>query len=227
MSSVKAKAVNVDPFIKLKVKKAEMIAYENAPQSLNKGAVAFSQTAARVMPPPRDGRKGLKIDDKLYYRQIHDIKKIIKDPSYKKLYGQFRAMLSKGMNFVVFGYKDRGKRRARWYAPTRHIAKTRIARIKYRGLYKWLWGSQFDKIGEKTPSAFKKLLQKSPDLIKVKDLADMKIEKSVDKVSLISQYFAQGIDYFAKLAEQKALKSSLNKMKSFLQKKIKKEIKDV
>lgn len=224
---IKAKDFMVDALVHYKIEKAEKIAYENAPQSLRKGAVAFSTTAARVMPPPKDGKKGLKIDDKLYERKIYSIKALLQKGKHKKLHPQFVAQLRNGMQFVVFGYKDRGKRKTRWYAPTRYMAKTRVGRIKYRGLYKWLWGSNFDKIGEKTPVAFKRLLQKSPDLAKKKDLADMRLQKTVSGISIISEYMADGIAYFAKLAETKALKSSMNKIKSFLQNKIKKDIKNV
>ena len=55
----------------------------------------------------------------------------------------------------------------------------------------------------------------------------MKLQKKESSIAVISEYFADGIEYFARLAERKALRSSMNKIKSFINKKIKKEIKDV
>ena len=55
----------------------------------------------------------------------------------------------------------------------------------------------------------------------------MQLFKDDKKVRLKEQYKADGIDYFAKRAEQKALRSTLNKMKKLIQKKINEEIKNV
>lgn len=226
-AKIKAKDYMVDALVQYKIKKAEKIAYDNAPQSLNQGAVSFSTTAAKIMPPPKDGSKGLKIADELYQRKIFAIHKLLKNPKFKKHQAKFIAQLRNGNRFVVCGYKDRGKHQTFFYAKTYEEAKQNFGRIKYRGLYKWLWGSNFDSIGEKTPIAFRRLLQKSPSLIKQKDLASMKLQKKEFSIAVVSEYFADGIEYFARLAERKALRSSMNKIKSFINKKIKKEIKDV
>jgi len=98
----------------------------------------------------------------------------MKNPKYQKYRKEFILNLNKGNYYVVFGYKDRGKHEVRFYDKTRYLAKKNYGRIKYRGLYKWLWGANLNQIGEKTPSAFKKLLAKSPDLIKEKGLASIK-----------------------------------------------------
>lgn len=226
-SGIKATPINVDAYVEYKIKRAEKIAYDNAPESLGKGAVTFSTTAAKVMPPPKKGAKSMTIPQNLYWRKIYSIKALMKKPKYQKYRKEFLLNLRKGNFFVVFGYKDRGKHEVRFYDKTRYLAKKNYGRIKYRGLYKWLWGANLNAIGEKTPAAFKKLLAKSPDLSKKKGLAKIKKQKKQGVIGIVSQYLADGISYFAKKAEAKALKASINKIKSFLQNKIKKEIKNV
>lgn len=226
-SGIKAIPINIDAYVEYKIKRAEKIAYDNAPQSLGKGAVVFSTTAAKVMPPPKSGSRSITIAEQLYWRKIYSVKALLKNPKYHKYRKEFILNLKKGNQFVVFGYKDRGKHEVRFYDKTRYLAKKNYGRIKYRGLYKWLWGANLSQIGEKTPSAFKKLLTLSPNLIKEKGLSKIKKQKKQGVIGIISEYFAQGIDYFAKKAENKALKASLNKIKSFLKNKIKKDIKNV
>lgn len=211
------------------VDKAKLIAYDSAPQALRKGAVTYATTASRNMPPPNRGTKKADIDEKLYWRKIYSLGSMIKkarsDSKLKKRLVEFIAMYNKGMRFVVFGYKDRGKHQTRWYAETRYSAKSKVGRIQYRGLYKWLWGSNFEQIGEKTPNIFKKLLAKSPKLITKKNLSQMKFVKTEDSIAIESEYTAQGINYFVDKSKSKALKSSLNRMKKLLQKKVDKELK--
>lgn len=216
-------------FLEASVDKAKMIAYDSAPQALKKGAVTYATTASRNMPPPNRGSRKADIDEKLYWRKIYNLGSMIKkarsDSKLKKRLVEFIAMYNKGMRFVVFGYKDRGKHQTRWYAETRYLAKSRVGRIQYRGLYKWLFGANLDKIGEKTPNIFKKLLTKSPKLINKKNLSKMKFIKNEDSIAIESEYTAQGIDYFVDKSKEKALKSSLNRMKKLLQKKVDVELK--
>lgn len=211
------------------VRKAKSIAYDSAPQALRKGAVTYATTASRNMPPPNRGPKKADIDEKLYWRKIYSLGAMIKKArsnfKLKKLLTEFNAMYNKGMRFVVFGYKDRGKHETRWYTETRYIAKSRVGRIQYRGLYKWLFGANLDKIGEKTPNIFKKLLAKSPKMISEKNLSKMRFVKKEDSIAIESEYTAQGIDYFVKKSEMRALKASLNRMQKLLQKKVNKELK--
>ena len=231
------KDVFVDYEIKQKIKRAEKIAYDNAPQALKKGAVNYSTTAAKVMPPPKKGSRSMKIDDSLYWRKIYSIVSLLKNPQkirkifdkdkFDKYIKQFKYNLQQGNYFVVKAYKDKGKHQTAYYAKSRHIAKKNYGRIKYRGLYKWLWGANLNQIGEKTPSAFRKLLAKSPDMVKVKDLAKMKLEKNQKSVIIVSEYYADGIDYFVTKAESKANKSACNKIKTIIKKKIKEDIKNV
>lgn len=226
-TGIKATPINVDAYVEYKIKRAEKIVLDNAPQSLGKGLSGFATTAAKVMPPPKTGSRSMTIAEQLYWRKIYSVKSLMKKSKFYKYRKEFILNLNKGNQFVVFGYKDRGKNEVRYYDKTRYLAKKNYGRIKYRGLYKWLWGANLNSIGEKTPSAFKKLLAKSPDLIKEKGLASVKKEKKQDSVGIISEYFADGISYFAKRAEYKALMSALNRMRNFLQNKIKKDMKNV
>lgn len=226
-AKIKAKDYMVDALVQYKIKKAEKVAYDNAPQSLGKGAVAYAKAAAKAFPPPKDGTKSLKIDDELYKRPIISVKALIKSPKIKeKLRKQLIKHLKMGYNYVVLGYKNRGKHQVSWYSTQRQPLKDKTV-IKYRGLYKWLWGANLDKIGEKTPIAFRRLQEKAPQLAKKKDLAPIKLQKKESSIAVVIDYLAEGIDFFVNIGNEKGLRSSMNKIKSFLNKKIKKEIKNV
>lgn len=238
LTKIVAKDVFVDYQIKDTIKKAQKIAYQNAPDSLKKGAVNYSLTAAKVMPPPKNGNKGLKIEEKLYWRPIYNIINLLKKPQrIEKIFDSFRfgkhmkeklrQAVKDGKYYVLVGYKDKGKHQFIQYGAKRAQLKQKWGRIKYRGLYKWLWGANFSDIGQKTPIAFRRLQNASPALEKERDLSSMELKKTNTSVFIQSQYYATGIDYFARLAERKALRSSLNKIKNHLNKKIKEEIKNV
>jgi hypothetical protein len=138
------------------------------------------------MMPPNTG--SLKIPEKFYQRKTFSILALIKKPKFQNLRREFEKQLAKGMRFVTFGYKDRGKHQVRFYTASRYLAKQNYGRIKYRGLYKWLWGARLNEIGEKVPAAFKKLLAASPDLMRKKSLASMKMEKTPTSRILVSEY---------------------------------------
>jgi hypothetical protein len=60
-TGIKATPINVDAYVEYKIKRAEKIAYDNAPESLGKGAVVFSTTASKNMPPPKSGSRSMTI----------------------------------------------------------------------------------------------------------------------------------------------------------------------
>ena len=239
LSKIVAKDVFVDYRIKEAVKKAQKIALQFAPQALQQGAGNYATTAAKVMPPPKDkkGDKGLKIAQQLYWRDIYPIKYFLKYPDkIDKVFDKkrvkvnvdiLRSLLQQGNWYILIGYKDRGKHQFVKVGKNKNELKQKYGRIKYRGLYKWLWGAGFQDLGWKTPVAFRRLQNASPALEQQKKLVQMQLFKDDKKVRLKEQYKADGIDYFAKRAEQKALRSTLNKMKKLIQKKINEEIKNV
>ena len=237
LDKIIAKDVFVDYKIKDTIKKAQKIAPQAAPDALKEGAVSYSLTAMKVMPPPKKGKTGAKIAEQLYWRKTYNviyllkhqelIDKIFDDERVHVDAESLRHLAKTGYYYIVIGYKDRGKHQFIMKARTKQEAKEKYGRIKYRGLYKWLWGANLDEIGVKTPPAFRRLLNASPALTKQKHLASIELFEQETSVKIEEEYNAQGIDYFARKAEQKALRSTLNKMKKNIQKKVNQEIKNV
>lgn len=226
------KDVMVDYVIEQKIKKAQKIAYNTAPQALQKGTANYASTAAKLFPPPKSGSRSVKIDEKLYYRNVYNVINVLKlsDEDKSKIWAyddrKFINAVRNKKYWAVLTYKDRGKHPDWKFFETKEMAD-KWKKIKYRGLYKWLWGAHFQDIGEKTPAPFRKLLSQSPSLQKEANLSSMKIQKNGTAIQSVIEYGAQGVDYFLGLAEKKIMKSSLNKTKNVIQKKIKKEIKNV
>lgn len=208
---IQSKVLN-SAYVEHKVQQATKAVKKISPDVLAKGIVVYTQVASRQMPPPVKGAKSRSIPAKLYKRAILPIGQAIKkDKKHRK---QLIFQAKKGMKFVVYGYYKLSQKR--WYATTLRNAK-KYQRIQYRGLYKWLWGSQLASIGEKTPTMFTRLLSKSPKMISKKNLVKM-TKKQVNNETMISlDYQASRIDYFASWAKVDAARQMKKRMKKLFQ----------
>lgn len=220
--SIVSKVID-DSCIQYKIQRVKKAVQNSAPEALKKGFVTYAEVASRQMPPPKEGKKSRSIPAKLYKRNILPISRAIKtDKKNKK---QLTAKIRQGYRFVVYGYIKRGKRPFRWYATTLRGAK-KFQRIKYRGLYKWLWGAGLQTLGEKS-TMFDNLLKKSPDMAKKRNLAAILMKSTIDETKIEANYIAEGIDYFANKGKKDAKSAMLRKMKKLLVSKVTEELKNI
>lgn len=198
--------------VKNKIQKITKKVKDESLEIASKGIVTYAEVASKNMPPPIKGAKSRAIKTSLYKRKIKEIHEAIKQDYKNRKQLIFQA--KKGMKFVVYGYYKLHPKR--WYATTLRNAK-KYSRIEYRGLYKYLWGSQLSSIGEKTPTMFLRLLQKSPKLNNMRYLVKMKKEIINNESIVVLNYNADKIGFFSQKAKFEAKKSMQRKIKKLLQ----------
>lgn len=222
---LKVTAVNTD-FIKKKLQQAEVVVKKVASKTLKKGFAAYAETASRQMPPPVKGSRSRSIPAKLYKREIYSIDELYKNSTDEKFK---RVLISKkiaGFKFAVYVYKDLGKHKKLIFGKTERELKSKYGRIKYRGLYKWLWGAKLHELGE-TSTMFSRLLTKSPALKTKENLAAIFQRLKNDSTEIIATWKARGIDYFANRAKYAAERAMKTKLKKTFQENITNELKKI
>lgn len=213
--------------VQYKLKQAQQAVKKISPNVLSKGIVTYAENASRQMPPPVKGTRSRTIPAKLYKRQVLSIDEMYKKtdkPNVKRFLVHKKIQ---GFKYCVWVYKDRGRHKRLQFAKTERELKSKWGRIKYRGLYKWLWGANLSKIGEATPTMFSRLLQKSPDLAKKSNLATMYKTQKENETEIVAEYNADGIDYFAKQAKKAATTAMKKKMKKLFRSGLTEEIKKI
>lgn len=219
MTHIESKVQN-DKAIVNAVDKAKKTVKKVAYPSLKKSFVTYAEVASRLMPPPKQGKKTRSIPSKLYKRNIFPISMMIKkDVRHRKL---LIEKVRQGFRFVVY---IRKRHTTLQFTKTLRSAKQRYGRIQYRGLYKWLWGANFSKIGQPTPTMFTRLLTKSPKLANKQNLSAFTQRQLQNEAEIQFNYKAQGIDYFANIAKRQAKSAMLKKLKKLFQSEVSNEIK--
>lgn len=211
--------------VNLKIAKLEKTVEKSAETALKKGLVSYSEVVSRSMPPPKNGSKSRSIAARLYKREVFLIDQLYKKVKSAALKSVLVNRKINGFKYAVWVYFNRGKRKKLQFAKTEREAKTKYGRIKYRGLYKWLWGAKISAMGEVVPTMFSRLLAKSPDLAKVSDLTKIKVEKKQAETAIMQSLEADRINNLAGKAKYDAKKTMLKKMKKILQSKVSDEIK--
>ena len=98
------------------------------------------------------------------------------------------------------------------------MRKTReYVRIFNRGLFKYLYGSNFSSIGEVTPLFFQRLLQKSPNLGKhaKEHILELKEENDVQSIRIVNDAFDN--QSFARESRYQGERAARNTMKKMWQ----------
>lgn len=181
----------------------------------------YTSVASRNMPPPVKGNRSRSIPANLYYSRTLPIDEAIaKNPRLSTLY----AKKNMGYKFVAFTYIKRGKRLKLQFFKSLADAK-KNTRIKYRGLYKYLWGAKLKEIGAKETGMFDRLLSKSPDMAKKKNLVNVSSSSTDDETKITVQWNAEGISFFAEKSAKKAKQAMFKKFKKDLKLLVEKEIK--
>ena len=226
MSNIQCSVVNPD-IVQQKIKQAQKAIQKISPDVLSKAMVNYSEVASRNMPPPVKGTKGRSIPAKLYKRQVLSIDQMYKKTNSPRIKNFLIHQKIKGFKFAVWVYFNRGKNKRLQFGKSERELKSKYGRIKYRGLFKWLWGANFSQIGQTTPTMFSRLLQKSPDLAKKADLSALSKKQTANETEIISDYKAEGVEYFAKSANYQAKKAMKSKLKKLFQVGLSKQIKKI
>ena len=143
-------------------------------------------------------------------RVIYNLRQIVRNPlkaRWKKLFGHY---LQQGFEYAVTMKNRNGKKL--YLKPCRTISDARAAAVEsYRGLMRSAWGISFDTMGRKTPPAFKKYLNRRPDILKRRMLSSSRFEKSVMTVEITNDVipndagFIQSTDVNASIAAVKTM----------------------
>lgn len=215
-----------DSCIDYKIQAAVKAVQKAAPDSLKKGFVTYAEVAARQMPPPKQGKKSRSIPAKLYKRQILSIDEMYKKTTEKRFKNALIHKKIQGFKYAVAVYEKRGKKKTLYFGKTERELKAKYGRIRFRGLYKWLWGAGLQSLGVKS-TMFDNLLKKSPDMAKKRNLAAVFMNTAKEQTQIVAHYQAQGIDYFANKGKRDAKSAMLRKMKKLLQSRVNEEIKKI
>ena len=178
---------------------------------LKKSSVSYGETAARYVPPMVNGKWSKTIPAKMYKRDfVAPISALIKhDNRNKEL---FSKKLREGYRFAIKGLL-RGK--VHWWFTTTLRKTTQYTRIFNRGLFKFLFGANFQSIGEKTPSYFERLLHKSPNLAKhVKEhILELKSDEKQESIHIVNDAWNnQAFARESKYRGEKAARTTMKKM---------------
>lgn len=176
---------------------------------LKKSSVSYGETAARYVPPLVNGKWSKTIPAKMYKRDfVAPLSRLVKsDTTNRKL---FSAKLREGYRFAVKGLL-RGK--VHWWFATTLRKTVQYTKIFNRGLFKFLFGANFQSIGEQTPTYFTKLLQKSPNLVKhIKEhILELKTEEKQESIRIVNDAFNN--DAFSRESKYRGEKAAKKEMK--------------
>ena len=213
-----------DSYVEYKIQQVKKAVCKIAPSVLSKGLLSYAEVASRNMPPPKSGTKSRSIPSKYYKREVWSIDQMYKKSKNEKVKRFLIHQKIKGYKFGVTVYENRGKNKKIYFSKSERELKSKYGRIKYRGLYKWLWGANLSQIGQATPNMFSRLLSKSPDLASKANLTSYTKMQNKNEVQIKADYKADGISYFAKQAQRQAKKAMKSKMKKLFQSGVSQEI---
>lgn len=146
--------------LKQQVDKANKQIEKNLPMIVGKGALKYSATSAKLVPPNRNSNI---IPAKFYKRPVYKLIDLLRDKNNekkkpKKLWAE---LVKQGYRYVVEG-QNKKRRRKLFYYKVASLAK-KAAVIVNRGLLRVMYGGNLNVNGE-SPKTIKKLMDKSPNL---------------------------------------------------------------
>lgn len=168
--------------LKQQVEKANKQIEKNLPMIVGKGALKYSATSAKLVPPNRNSNI---IPAKFYKRPVHKLIDLLRDKNNekkkpKKLWAE---LVKQGYRYVVEG-QNKKRRRKLFYYKIASLAK-KAAVIVNRGLLRVMYGGNLNVNGE-SPKTIQKLMDKSPNLKKLVLMLNPIKKQDRDKESLIS-----------------------------------------
>lgn len=212
-------------------KKANKTIEQNLPKISSKGASSYADNAAMFVPPKVNGTFKKTIPNKLYKRQIKDIRKTLeklrkfkskaKKNKNEKAIKKANAIHTKIINYVDalsagYKYMIRGVKNFKpktFYFKTKQIAN-KYKKITTRGLLKVMFGANLLKFNN-IPKSIQTLLDKSPDLKKFVSVLNPILKQNKEKQSTMTLTNKAGniSDSLTHIAMDKGKRFALGTMK--------------
>lgn len=198
-------------------KQYEKELHKQSEQILRKCAVSFAKKASLYC-PPNMGKKN--IEKRFYTRPIL----YLPDEVRKHKRSEDIEELRKGKLFKVT-IKKSGKFVKNIYSKSLRMIK-KYARIRNRGLFKVMFGANLESIKELIPSSIRSLMNKSKNLLNLKNLNRITEESELNRYSKIKiDNNAYDNQSFQNIAVREGDKSALKTLKKLLKQKTKENIK--